>query len=91
VAERTFTEREREDAVRYLKRTGATMHEAELRLRTDGFLDSADMMRQFADGLDRGEVVLDESWADRGRIQHLGPCFGLNHGEVTRKHEERHG
>lgn len=51
----------------YLRAQGKLMRETEARFRAAGCFDAADMSRQFADGLELGEVPDDNSWADRGR------------------------
>jgi hypothetical protein len=67
------------------------MRGAELRLRSAGYLDSADMMRQFVEGLDHGTVLPDPMWCDRGRADAFGPCMGMALGELPKRFVEEHG
>jgi hypothetical protein len=69
VAERLITDSSlaRATATSYLRAQGKLTRETETSFRAAGCFDAADMMRQFADQLERGELLGDNSWADRGR------------------------
>lgn len=56
------------------------MRDGELRLRAAGFFDSADMYRELVDRMVSGRYGGDACVFDRGRIDHVGPMFGLPHG-----------
>lgn len=69
MAERLITDSSlaRATATSYLRAQGKLTRETEARFRAAGCFDAADMMRQFADWLERGHLPDDQSWADRGR------------------------
>jgi hypothetical protein len=59
----------------------AGLRDGELRLRRAGLFDAADMYRCLADGFERG-APSDLTAFDRGRIDHIGPMFGLEIGQL---------
>jgi hypothetical protein len=60
----------------YFQKHAVFVRGQELRLRSEGLFDLADMHRQFADGLDAGELPADQSWVDRGRTTALVALLG---------------
>lgn len=57
----------RATATSYLRAQGKLTRETEARFRAASCFDAADMVRQLADQFERGELLGDNSWADRGR------------------------
>lgn len=78
MAERLITDSSlaRATATSYCRAHAKHTREDELSLRAEGLFDAADMLRQFADGLDRGVVPDDQVWADRGRTSALIQVLG---------------
>lgn len=69
MAERLITDSSlaRATVTSFFRAQGRSLREVESGYRALGDFDEADMVRQLADGLERGDMPTDEEWADRGR------------------------